>query len=132
MCEVCKPYGELTTEQVEQQIEAISATFVGLPTVIGAPLLLAPEAWEEVARHQVEIGVRLCAEIPAIKTYTAPTSDDALVVAKAAGVWKYTATAADVETPQQRIRRKAQEQREAFLAEVDRRRKAGELPPVAI
>lgn len=128
-CDLHIPFGDLTDEQIDQQVEAVAATFVGLPTVIGAPLLMAEEVWREVARHQLELGVRLCACAPPIKTYTAPTPEEALDVGTAAGRWTYDEAYRDVETPRERIVRLAREQREAFEAEVARRRARGDLPP---
>ncbi|GAA4758799.1 phage gene 29 protein family protein [Gordonia alkaliphila] len=130
MCDACVPYSDLTDEQREQQTAALAATFVGLPTVIGAPLILADEVWREVAVHQLELGARICGDIPAIKTYTAPTPAEALEVQSAAGHWTYDADHTDVETPRERVLRKAREEREEYLAEVQRRRETGELPPL--
>lgn len=119
MCQVCRPFSELTAEEVSGQVEALSVTFVGLPMVVGAPLVMGAEYWREVARHQLECGVRACADIPAIKTYRVATSMDTQEVA---GRWVYDTEHQDVETPQERIRRMAREQQEAYEAEVARRR----------
>ncbi len=129
-CPLHVPFGGLTENQIDQQVEVIAETFRGLPTVIGAPLLMAEEVWREVARHQLELGVRLCPCAPPVKTYTAPTPEEALDVGTAAGRWTYDDAYRDVETPRERIIRLAREQREAYEAEVARRRECGDLPPV--
>ncbi|SDT84932.1 phage gene 29 protein family protein [Gordonia westfalica] len=41
--------------------------FIGLPGVVGAPLVMGPDYWVDVARHLVECGVRLVAD--SIKHY---------------------------------------------------------------
>lgn len=130
MCDCCVPYKDLTDEQKAEQREALATTFTGLPTVIGAPLILADEVWAEVADHQLELGVRSCKDIPPIKDWTAPTSEDVLDKTRAAGTWRYRPGYRDVETPRERIIRKAREQREEYEAEVARRRAAGELPQI--
>lgn len=127
-CEVRLPYHELSDEQVAQQTELLASTFVGIPTVIGAPLLMAEEVWREIARHQLELGVRLCSCVPAIKHYTPPTPEQALDVGSAAGTWQYVA-GQETETPRERMIRRAREQRAEYLAEVARRRASGDLPP---
>lgn len=124
MCDVCVPFGDLTDEQLEQQTTALAADFTGLPMVIGAPMLLGEESWREVARHQLELGRRACADIPAIKTYVAPTPEQALDARTAAGRWVYVADHADIETPRERLQRQAREQREQWLAAVAERKAA--------
>lgn len=126
MCDICRPYGELTEEQIDAETGRIAETFFGLPTVIGAPLLMAEESWREVARHQLELGVRLCHEIPAIKTYSAPNPEDALDARSAAGRWTYLDEYADTETPAERIQRMAREQHQQYLDELARRRRGAE------
>lgn len=117
MCDACKPYADLTEDQIRDQIDRISTTFVGLPMVTGAPLVMGTEYYLEVARHQVELGIRICQ--PPIKTYRAGTGVDAR---SAAGEWVYNDDVTDVEDPRERIQRLAREQHEEYLAEVARRR----------
>ncbi|MGC5249476.1 phage gene 29 protein family protein [Gordonia sp. DT219] len=113
----------MTEDERDAEIEKVSALFVALPGVVGAPLLTGPDYWVEVARHLVETGVRLCAD--PIKHYVA---GDSLAKSKAAGEWVYSVD--DVpETFEQRAQRMAKEQREKYLAALAAKRAAGELPP---
>lgn len=121
MCESCKPYGDMTAEEVEAEVQKLSGQFVGLPGVVGAPLIMGPDYYVEIARHLVECGVRLC-QAP-IKTYEAPKD----LRAKTGG-WTYLGEfAADVEDPQDRIKRMAKAEYQAFLDEVEKRRRDGTL-----
>lgn len=117
MCDACVPYKDLTEDQLNDQIDRISATFVGLPLVVGAPMVMGPEYWLEVARHQVEVGIRICCE--PIKDYRPGASIDK---DSAAGLWVYRDGVEGVEDPRDRIKRLAREQHEEYLAEVERRR----------
>lgn len=124
MCQLCsKPFDALSDDELGEQVQALSATFVGLPMVVGAPMLLSPDYYLEVARHQVECGVRICTD-RAIKSYVVPTDVEART-----GGWKYDAAHSQTETPAERVARAVKEQREAYLAEVARRRANGDLPP---
>lgn len=130
MCTACVPYTDLTVEQLDDQIDRLSATFVGLPMVTGAPMVMGTEYYVEVARHQVELGVRVCADIPPIKQYVAGTSVDAQ---SAAGTWRYDAEVAEmVEDPRDRIERLAREQRDEYLAEIRKRRADGRMKPAPL
>lgn len=122
MCD-CKQWVDMTEDERDAEIERVSTLFVGLPGVVGAPLLMGPDYWVEVARHLVEVGARLCAD--PIKHYV---PGDSLDKSKAAGEWIYDVD--DVpETLEERAKRLAVEQRETFLARVAEKRAAGELPP---
>lgn len=122
MCE-CKQWVDMTEDERDAEIEKVSALFVGLPGVVGAPLVMGPDYWVEIARHLVETGVRVCAD--SIKHYV---PGDSLDKSKAAGEWVYDVD--DVpETYEERAKRLAVEQREQFLAAVAAKREAGELPP---
>lgn len=123
MCDVCtKPFDQLSTDQLDDQVQKLSATFVALPMVVGAPLLMEPEYYLEVARHQIECGVRICPDA-AIKQFR--VADGAEHPS-----WVYDETHADTETPAERVARAVREQREAYQAKVDRYRKEGKLPPL--
>lgn len=123
MCELCsKSWDDMTVAERDQQIDLLSATFVSLPLVVGAPLILGAEHWLEVARHQVECGVRICPDKP-IKRYEPPTDIEATT-----GGWIYDEAHSNTETARERIVRMAREQREDFEAEVERRRESGDLP----
>lgn len=122
MCD-CKQWSEMAEDERDAEIDRMSALFVGLPGVVGAPMLTGPDYWVEVARHLVEAGVRLCAD--PIKHYVA---GDSLDKSKAAGEWVYDID--DVpESFEERAKRLAVEQREQYLAGVAAKREAGELPP---
>ncbi|OZF40743.1 hypothetical protein CH296_00355 [Rhodococcus sp. 14-2496-1d] len=58
--------------------------FVGLPGVVGAPLVFPIEYWELVSFHMVELGLRLAAD--PIKKYR-PTTESMLQKSTAAGTW---------------------------------------------
>lgn len=67
---VAKATGE-DPEFVREQIVAIITSFVGLPGVVGAPLIMGPEYYFEIACHQFECGMRVTAD--PVKEYRAPT-----------------------------------------------------------
>ncbi|MFT4125069.1 MAG: DUF2744 domain-containing protein [Gordonia sp. (in: high G+C Gram-positive bacteria)] len=120
-----KQWSEMTEEEREAAADEVSALFVGLPGVVGAPMISGPDYWMEVARHLVECGVRLCAD--PIKHYV---PGDSLDKSRAAGKWVYDVGGDDVpESFEERAKRMAVERREEYLAEVARRRAAGLLPP---
>lgn len=122
MCD-CKQWSDMTEDERDAEIERVSALFVCLPGVVGAPLITGPDYWVEIARHLVETGVRLCAD--PIKHYV---PGESLAKSKAAGEWRYDID--DVpETFEERAKRLAVEQREQYLAAVAAKREAGELPP---
>ncbi|UQE73833.1 DUF2744 domain-containing protein [Gordonia sp. PP30] len=123
MCDLCTtPFDALTDDELDQMIQGLSVTFVALPMVVGAPLIMDPGYYLEVARHQIEAGVRICPDL-AIKHYRPPADDRPL------GTWIYDDAHTETETPAERIRRAVREQREAYAAEVARRRAAGDLRP---
>lgn len=111
-------FGELSEAQLDEMIDRMSALFVGLPMVTGAPMIMPAEYYLEVSRHLIELGARIVAE--PIKTYEAPTD------LRSAGKWTYV-DGVEVETPQDRIKRQARAERAEYLAEVKRRREAGTL-----
>lgn len=118
-----KAYTDMTTEERATEIETVAAMFVGLPGVVGAPLILGPGYWSEIARHLVECGVRVVAG--SIKHYEPGDSPD---VDKAAGKWVYD-TDEPEESFEDMIARKVVEEREDYLAKVERLRADGVLAP---
>ncbi|OCH80314.1 DUF2744 domain-containing protein [Gordonia sp. UCD-TK1] len=108
-----KQWAEMSDEEREAEAQAVSALFIGLPGVVGAPLILGPEYWLDVARHLVEGGVRLVAD--SIKHYEPGESLDAQ---KAAGKWVYDSHEPD-ETYEQRIARLADEEHQAYMAKLE-------------
>ena len=117
-------YGELTDEQRDAMIEQMVAHFVGLPGVVGAPMITGPDFWADVARHLIELGWRWNAQ--PIKTYEAPTS---LERREAAGTWTYADPGLAPEDPQVRYARIHEAESEEYAAKVAEMRAAGELPP---
>ena len=103
----------MSDEEREYEAQAISALFIGLPGVVGAPLVMGPDYWLDVARHLVEGGARLVAD--PIKHYE---PGDSLEASKAAGKWIYDSHAPD-ETYEQRIARLASEEHDAYLAKIE-------------
>lgn len=107
-------YADMSEEQREAQVQSIMATFVGLPGVVGAPLVMGPNYYREIAIHQLECGVRVVAE--PIKTY-APPED-----LRSAGVWTYADSVNPPEDPSERFKRLAREEHEAYMTELAARR----------
>ena len=118
-----KAWSEMTGEERQIEANAIAKLFVGLPGVVGAPLVMGPGYWEDIAMHLVECGVRVVAG--SIKHYEVAVSLDK---ADAAGRWVYD-TDAPEESHQEKLQRLAKEQNRAHLAKVEAMREAGELPP---
>lgn len=108
-----KQWADMSDEEREAEAQAISALFIGLPGVVGAPLVMGPDYWLDVARHLIEAGVRLVAD--PIKHYEPA---DSLEASKAAGKWIYDSHAPD-ETYEQRIARLASEEHDAYLAKIE-------------
>lgn len=121
MCESCKPFDDLTEDELNDQIERLTLTFVGLPMVTGAPLIVGAEHWREVARHQIELGVRICAK--PIKDYVAPEPGEL----RSAGKWVYDEQHRGIETAEERVREAARKEWDAYMKQVDERRKNGTL-----
>ena len=109
-----KQWADMSDEEREAEAQAISALFVGLPGVVGAPLIVGPEYWLDVVRHLVEGGVRLVAD--SIKHYEPGESLDA---SQAAGKWIYDTDDAPTETYEERIARLAEEEHQAYLAKIE-------------
>lgn len=109
-------YADMSAEQREVQIRALEATFVGIPGLTGAPLVMGPGYYRELAIHQLECGVRVVAT--AIKTYAPPTD------LRGAGDWTYVDQDGTPEGAKERIQRMAREEHEAYMAELKRRRGA--------
>ena len=122
-----KQWADMSDEEREYEAQAISALFIGLPGVVGAPLVMGPDYWLDVARHLVEGGARLVAD--PIKHYE---PGDSLEASKAAGKWIYDSHAPD-ETYEQRIARLASEEHDAYLAKIEelKARQAGKQDRVA-
>jgi len=116
----------MSEDEREVDAQKLAAQFIGLPGVVGAPLVMGPDYWTDVAHHLVECGVRLCCE--PIKHYEVAESLDAK---RAAGKWIYD-TDEVPETFEEKAQRMAAEQREKFLAAVAAKRAAGELPPEGV
>lgn len=108
-----KQWADMSDEEREAEAQAVSVLFIGLPGVVGAPLVMGPDYWVDVARHLVECGVRLVAD--SIKHYE---PGDSLEAAKAAGKWCYDSHEPD-ETYEQRIARLADEEHQAYLAKIE-------------
>lgn len=108
-----KQWADMSDEEREAEAQAVSVLFIGLPGVVGAPLVMGPDYWVDVARHLVECGVRLVAD--SIKHYEAGESLDAQ---KAAGKWIYDSHEPD-ETYEQRIARLADEEHQAYMAKLE-------------
>lgn len=107
-------YVDLSEEQKEAQILALTAMFVALPGVVGAPLVMGPNYYREIAIHMLEAGARVVAE--PIKTYTPPED------LRSAGMWVYSNPDDAPEDPLERFKRLAEEENAAYLAEVERRK----------
>lgn len=122
-----KEYSDMTEEERHNEIEKVTALFVGLPGVVGAPMISGPNFWGDVAEHLVECGMRIVAE--PIKHYEAPTS---LERTAAAGKWAYDAGQEPDETYDDKIKRLAREQREGHAAKVAQMRADGVLPPAGL
>ena len=122
-----KQWADMSDEEREAEAQAISALFIGLPGVVGAPLVMGPDYWLDVARHLIEGGARLVAD--PIKHYEPA---DSLEASKAAGKWVYDSHAPD-ETYEQRIARLASEEHDAYLAKIEelQARQAGKQDRVA-
>ena len=105
-------------------IEQMVAGFVGLPGVVGAPMITGTEFWADVARHLLEIGYRPAA--PAIKTYSPPTS---LEKREAAGTWTYADPGLAPEDPKIRYARIFAEEQEDAAVRIAEMREQGLLPP---
>lgn len=116
-------YEDMTEEQREEQVQALLATFIALPGVVGAPLVMGPDYYREIAIHQVEAGVRVPAK--PIKHYVPPTS------LRSAGTWVYDNPATAPEDPHERFKRMAEEENAAYLAEVARRKAEKSATPSA-
>lgn len=101
---------------VKEQVTKIVATFIGLPGVTSAPLVMGPDYYFDVACHQFELGARVTAD--PIKTYEVPTD------VGGTGKWVYLADVTEPEDPQERYRRLAQAQQEMYEAAVAERRSA--------
>ncbi|SDT84928.1 phage gene 29 protein family protein [Gordonia westfalica] len=108
-----KQWADMSDEEREAEAQAVSVLFIGLPGVVGAPLVMGPDYWVDVARHLVECGVRLVAD--SIKHYE---PGDSLEASKAAGKWCYDSHEPD-ETYEQRIARLADEEHQNYLAKVE-------------
>ncbi|WP_139179933.1 phage gene 29 protein family protein [Gordonia westfalica] len=67
-----KQWADMSDEEREAEAQAVSVLFIGLPGVVGAPLVMGPDYWVDVARHLVECGVRLVAD--SIKHYEPGTA----------------------------------------------------------
>ena len=109
-------YADLSEEQKEAQILALVAMFVGLPGVTGAPLIMGPNYYREIAIHMLEAGARVIAE--PIKRYEGPQD------LRSAGMWVYNDPETAPEDPHERFKRLAEEENAAYLAEVERRKTA--------
>ena len=108
-----KQWADMSDEEREAEAQAISALFIGLPGVVGAPLVMGPDYWLDVARHLIEGGARLVAD--PIKHYE---PGDSLEASRAAGKWIYDSHAPD-ETYEQRIARLAKEEHDAYMAKIN-------------
>lgn len=101
---------------VKDQVGKLIATFIGLPGVTSAPLVMGPDYYFDVSCHQFELGARVPAE--PIKEYKPPTD------AGGTGKWVYLNEDTAPEDPQERYKRLAQAQQELYLAGVEQRRAA--------
>lgn len=113
----------MTEPEREELIDALTATFVGLPGVVGAPMVMGEGYWRDVAEHQVELGVRPVAE--PIKHYEAATS---LARSEAAGKWVYDDDIAPPPTPMEKYAEIAAEQERELAERVAAMRANGDLP----
>lgn len=118
------PWDQIGEEDQHLLIEQLVACFVGLPGVVGAPMITGTEFWADVARHLLELGYRPTAA--AIKTYTAPTS---LEKRDAAGTWVYADPGLAPEDPKVRYARIFAEEQADAAVRIAAMREAGELPP---
>lgn len=108
-----------TVEYLREQVAKLVATFVGLPGVTGAPMLMGPDYYTEVAIHQVECGARVPAD--PIKRYEAPTD---LSPAGAAGKWVYLDDENAPSSPRERYARQRAAELAEYRAELARQRAA--------
>ena len=104
----------VTVEYLAEQVALLVATFVGLPGVTGAPMIMGPDYYTEVAIHQLELGVRVPAE--PIKKYIPPEG------LRGSGSYEYLDSATAPTTPQERYARMRAAEFREFKAEVQRRR----------
>lgn len=117
-------WDQLAEEDQHTLIEQLVASFVGLPGVVGAPMITGTEFWADVARHLLELGYRPTAA--AIKAYQAPTS---LERSEAAGRWIYLDPGLAPEDPKVRYARIFEEEQAEAAARIAEMRAAGDLPP---
>ncbi|QPX61723.1 hypothetical protein SEA_BUNKER_20 [Gordonia phage Bunker] len=103
-----------TVEYLAEQVALLVATFVGLPGVTGAPMIMGPDYYTEVAIHQLELGVRVPAE--PIKKFIPPEG------LRGSGSYEYLDSATAPTTPQERYARMRAAEFREFKAEVQRRR----------
>lgn len=119
--EAFKQYADMTDEEIDAEVAKLVVMFIGLPGVVGAPMIIGAGYFEEIARHMVECGARAPAE--PIKDYQPPTDVQGR---KAAGTWRYRDEASKpAETAQERIARLAREEHDLYRAALAERRAKG-------
>lgn len=118
-----KQYRDMDEFERAEAIDQLTATFVGLPGVVGAPMVMGEGYWRDVAEHLLELGVRIVAD--PIKHYEAGTSLDRH---EAAGKWVYDEDIPAPETPMEKYARLADEQAEELRLKVEAMRADGRLP----
>jgi hypothetical protein len=104
----------------DELVDKLTACFVGLPGVVGAPLIMGPDYYREICQHLAECGVGFVSE--PIKHYLPPEG------LRSAGTWVYNDPESAPEDPHARFVRLAEEENAAYLAEIARR-KAEQVKP---
>ncbi|WP_341258204.1 phage gene 29 protein family protein [Gordonia malaquae] len=103
--------------------DELTALFVGLPGVVGAPMVMGEGYWRDVAEHLLELGVRIVAD--PIKHYQVGESIDR---SEAAGRYIYDEDVTPPQSPAEKYAAIADEQQRELEEKVAAMRAAGTLP----